>query len=190
MKNLKEKIENNKALKILIKVFKTIAMVIVICLLLVIVVQKVSSNNVNLGGYGVYTVVTGSMDPTLKVKDMILSKKVDPESLNTGDIVVYNGNEGSFSGKIVTHRIIKKEKRDNVLYFTTKGDANQIEDKEITANQIVGKFVTKLTILSLISHIINNTVGFFFIVFVPFIIFVFCEVISVKNEIDKEKSES
>ncbi len=190
MKNLAKKIEDNKVLKIMFKVLKAIAMVIVICLLLVIVVQKVSSNNVNLGGYGVYTVVTGSMEPTLKVKDMILSKKVEPDSLNIDDIIVYNGTEGSFSGKIVTHRIIKKEERNNVLYFVTKGDANQIEDKEITSNQIIGKYVTKLNILSFISHIINNTFGFFFVIFVPFIIFAFCEVISVKNEIDKEKSES
>ena len=190
MKNLIEKVENNKALRISIKILKYIATVIVFCLLLVIVVQKVSSNSINLGGYGVYTVVTGSMDPTLKVKDMILSKKVDPESLNIGDIVVYNGTEGSFSGKIVTHRIIKKEKRDNGLYFITKGDANQIEDKEINSNQILGKYAFKLKLLSIVSHIINNTYGFFFVIFVPFIIFVFYEVISIKNEIDKEKSES
>lgn len=190
MKKMIEKVENNKALKVLIKILKYVFTFIVFCLLLVIVVQKVSSNSINLGGYGVYTVVTGSMDPTLKVKDMILSKRVDAETLNIGDIIVYTGEEGSFRGKIVTHRIIKKEMRDNILYFTTKGDVNQVEDKEINSNQILGKYVSKLTLLSMVSHIINNTYGFFFVVFVPFIVFVFCEVISIKNEIDKEKSES
>ena len=190
MSNLIKKIENNKLLNVIFKIFKVIATIIVVCLLLVIVVQKISSNSINLGGYGVYTVVTGSMDPTLKVKDMILSKRVEPNSLNIGDIIVYAGDEGSVSGKIVTHRIIKKDKRGDTLYFTTKGDVNQVEDKEIDSSQILGKYVSKLTLLSMVSHIINNTYGFFFVVFVPFIIFVFCEVISVKNEIDKEKSES
>ena len=190
MINLVNKIKNNKKLNISFKILKFFATVIVICLLLVIVVQKVSGNNINLGGYGVYTVVTGSMDPTLKVKDMILSKKTDPTTLEVNDIVVYKGSEGSFANKIVTHRIIKKDVRDNVTYFITKGDANAIEDKEIRSDQVIGKYVSKLHLLSLVSHVINNTLGFFFLVFVPFIIFVFYEVISIKSEVEKAKSES
>lgn len=184
------KLKENKVLNIIYKVLKCIITFVMLCLLLVIVVQKVSSNNVNLGGYGVYTVVTGSMDPTLKVKDMILSKQVEPNSLNVGDIVVYQSIEGALAGETFTHRIIHKETRDNTVYFITKGDANVIEDKEISEKQIMGKFVTKLTILSIVSHVINNTFGFFFLVFVPFIVFVFCEVVSIKNDIEKEKSES
>ena len=185
-----KKIKENKVLNIIYKVLKGIITFVMVCLLLVIIVQKISSNNINLGGYGVYTVITGSMDPTLKVKDMILSKQVDANTLNVDDIIVFQGTEGTMAGKILTHRIIKKEVRDNTIYFVTKGDANVIEDKEISEKQVIAKFVTKLSFLSIISHIINNTFGFFFLVFVPFIIFVFCEVVSIKNEIDKEKSES
>lgn len=184
-----KKIKENKILNLLFKICKIVMTFVIVCLLLIIIIQKISSNNIKLGGYGIYTVVTGSMNPTLKVKDMILSKNVEPENLNIGDIIVYMGEEGSISGKIVTHRIVKKENRNNIWYFTTKGDVNQVEDKEINSNQVVGKYVTKLKLLSIVSHIVNNTFGFFFVVFIPFVVFVFFEVISIKNEFDKEKSE-
>ena len=70
--------------------------------------------------------------------------------------------------------------------FHTKGIANMIEDPTITKDQIYGKIVTKLTILSLITKVINNQYGFFFIVLVPIVILIFGVIIDVIN--DKKKS--
>jgi hypothetical protein len=139
-----------------------------------------------------------SLDLKVKIlnipKDVVLVNNRDFQEIKNGDEFEMFGVKILFLSQMIIviadPNLLQINTNTAGLIETQLKNHGEIEDKEITASQIVGKFVTKLTILSLISHIINNTVGFFFIIFVPFIIFVFCEVISVKNEIDKEKSES
>ena len=63
MKQLIKKIKENKVLNIISKIIKTIIYIILIGLLFVILVQKVSRNDLSLGGIKIFTVVTGAMKP-------------------------------------------------------------------------------------------------------------------------------
>ena len=54
---------------------------------------------------------------------------------------------------------------------------------KIEYDQILGKVLKKSTLLSLLSHVVNNAYGFYFIIFVPFAILLFFEI----NDIMKEK---
>ena len=52
----------------------------------------------------------------------------------------------------------------------------------------MGKVVHKLLLLSLISKVINNTYGFYFLIFVPLVVVIFLEVmesIEEKKELNK-----
>ena len=176
-----------KALKIIGSIIKTIMWIIVILIVSVILVQRVSNNKVTLANYSIYTVVTESMLPKYKVGDMLLAKTVDINTLSVGDDVVYMGREGSFSGKIVTHQIIKIDENNGVKQFHTKGLNNIAEDPIVSSDQIYGKIATKLTILSIISKIVMNQYGFYFIIIVPAVILIFQVFIDVKNS--RKKSE-
>ena len=81
--------------------------------------------------------VTGSsMRPFINNGEVVTLRKVDTESLNRGDIIYFT----SASGTPVMHRITSKEiTPDSCLLFTTKGDAHQQEDLQISGNQILGK---------------------------------------------------
>ena len=179
-------IKNNILLKILWNAIKTITTILVILIVFTIVIQRMSNNKLTLAGYGIYTVVTKSMVPKYQVGDMLLSKNIDPNTLKINDDVVYLGKEGTFAGKIVTHQLIKIEEVNGNKVFHTKGIANIIEDPTITGDQIYGKIITKLTVLSFLTKIIRNQYGFFFIVLVPIVILVFGVIIDVAN--DKKKS--
>ena len=150
--------------------------------------QRVSNNSINLAGFSIYTVVTESMYPKYKVYDMILVKSVDTKSIKVHDDVVYKGEKSDFQGKIVTHRVEDITEDNGVLTFTTKGINNDIEDPLVNENQIMGKVVHKLLLLSLISKVINNTYGFYFLIFVPLVVVIFLEVmesIEEKKELNK-----
>ena len=179
-------IKNNKILNLIWKIVKGLMTILIILIVLTIFLQRVSNNKLNLAGYGIYTVVTKSMVPKYKVGDMLLSKHVNPDTLKVGDDVVYLGKTDTFAGKIVTHQVVAIDNNNGNKVFHTKGIANMIEDPTITKDQIYGKIVTKLTILSLITKIINNQYGFFFIVLVPIVILIFGVIIDVIN--DKKKS--
>jgi len=169
------KINNNKVFKVIRKIFSAIMTILLILVFVVILVQKVSNNQVNLGGYGIYTVVTGSMDPEYKVRDLILASKKDVNSIVVGDDVVYMGKEGNLSGKIIVHRVIERFDNDGRVSFITKGISNGLSDPEIDGTQILGVVKTKLHVLSFCSHIVNNVYGLILLVVIPFVIFIFIE---------------
>lgn len=171
-------------LKLIGKILKWTMSIVIILIVSVIVIQRVSNNKFTLGGYSIFTVVTESMIPKYKVGDMLLARDVDVSSIKVGDDVVYMGRVGTFSGKIVTHQVVEIEDG-SPLKFHTKGINNMIEDPVVDGEQILGRVVTKLTILSLISKLISNQYGFFFIIFVPIVVLVFGIIIDLVN--DKEK---
>lgn len=186
MKNTIDKIKSNKFLRIIYKILKAITTLFIVLIVSIIFVQRISNNKVTIGGYSVFTIITESMVPKYQVGDMLLSKKIPTNEIKVGDDVVYMGKNGTFEGKIVTHQVIKIEKKGSELEFHTKGIANTIEDPVVHEKQIYGVVTTKLSILSLLSKLVNNIYGFYFIIFIPFAIMIFLEVIDIIHEKEKK----
>lgn len=175
MKDIIKKINDNKVLRVIRKVFSVLITILLVLVFFVIVVQKVTNNQVNLGGCGIYTVATGSMEPEYKVRDLLFASKTTASDIDIGDDVVYQGREGSVAGKTVVHRVIEKYNNNGKYSFITKGISNGLSDPEIDESQILGVVRTKLHILSFCSHLINNIYGLIFLVVIPFVIFIFME---------------
>lgn len=74
----------------------------------------------------VMAVVSNSMEPTFYKGDLIVAKGVPPESLEVGDVIVY---ENPLRGIDVVHRIVAIEDGSPHLYFYTKGDNNKTNPK-------------------------------------------------------------
>lgn len=182
-----QKIKNNKILHILYRVLEFIVFGALILYVVAIAFQRFSDNQ-SIFGYRVFTIASGSMNPAYKVGDVILVKETTPEELRVGDVITYLGNKSSVSGMIVTHRITKIETKSNgSLLFTIKGDANQVEDPVIDSSQIYGKVTMKLTLITLISNVIHNQFGFFFLIFIPIVLFIFLEVADTIMDMREEK---
>lgn len=82
-----------------------------------------------------YTVMSGSMSPTLKPGDLILVKQSDPATIEVDDIVTVKYETGVF-----THRVFEKKFENDVYFFRTKGDANEDPDPIwLNPSQIMGK---------------------------------------------------
>ena len=84
-------------------------------------------------GYGGAVVLSGSMEPTIMVDELIIVQAAD--SYAPGDIVVYQ------TGKIlVVHRIVDVDGETAV----TRGDANNVEDEPIALSQIKGRVIAHI----------------------------------------------
>lgn len=187
--NKLKKIKENKIVSAILYVFNIIATLFIVAILCVIFVQRFSNNTFTLGGYSIFTVISNSMAPEYEVGDMLLAKETDAEEINVGDNVVYMGNAEGLNGKIVTHEVISKRIEGDKVYFVTKGIANSLEDPEITEDQVYGKVKHKFVVLSILGSIVNNNYGFYFIIFVPFVIFLFFEILDIKKEVEKRNEE-
>ncbi len=98
-------------------------------------------------GLGVAVVLSGSMEPTLSVDDVIFVRRA--ESYDKGDIVVYDSGR-----ELVVHRIIEK----NGDKFVTQGDANTTADDPINASAIMGKVVSSVPNAGFIVNIIRSPI--------------------------------
>ncbi len=183
-----------KAVKIIGKTLKAILTIVLLVIFVFVVAQRFSKGKINMFGYQAYTVVTGSMRPEIEVGDIIVIDKVDPGSLEIGDVVTYEGEKGDLKGLVLTHRIIEKRKdeKDQKYYFTTKGDANEAIDPEISQDSIRGKVIYKSVVFSFVSKLMTHDVfyyGLFIVISIYFIYQVLSIILSKDDEADEEEGE-
>ena len=143
------------------KVLKIIGQFI-LCLILIffILLNIFSMNNKSLFGFRIYRVISGSMQPALQIGDVIIVKKSN--NYSERDIITYSNGLTT-----ITHRIIAIN-NDEVI---TKGDANEVDDKPINKEQIVGKFFFRISNFSLFSMILSKNVIYLIMIFLLVLIF-------------------
>ena len=168
-----KKLKENKAVKIIGNISYVLSFILVVLILLVVLIQRFSGNDIALGGIRVFYVASWSMLPEYEIGDILISMEVDPEDINVGDAVTYLGDEGDIKGRVVTHEVIEKRQNENGQYvFVTKGTANTIADPEITEDQVYGKVVYRAVLLSEICKLLQNIYGFYFLIIVPLAIII------------------
>lgn len=173
LKNLKE----NKILKIIGNLLYAILFLIVIAILIVVILQRVSDNTIAIGGYRIFTVASGSMEPVYNVGDILIAKEIKPSEIREGDNIVYKGEKESLENKIITHQVVKINQNEDGKYrFITKGIANIKEDPGISENQIYGKIIYKMILLSYIGKLISNIYVFYFLIFVPIALIIYRQI--------------
>ena len=110
-------------------------------------------------GLQVFTVLSGSMEPTYHVGSLIYVKDTDPYALQSGDVITFMLDEDT----IATHRIVEvvpDEEDLTVVRFRTKGDANDVEDGSLVHyKNVVGTPVFSIPYLGYIASYIQNPPG-------------------------------
>jgi signal peptidase len=85
-----------------------------------------------------YTVLTGSMRPSMPPGTMVVVRPVEPAELAVGDVITYQLRSGE--PEVVTHRIIETVVTQEGLEFRTQGDANDAADPDLVrAVQVRGE---------------------------------------------------
>lgn len=191
MKEKLQKIKDNKVLKIIGNIIYVIIFIFILLILAVAVLQRTTNNEVTLCGYRIFVVATGSMIPKYEVGDVLVSKEIPPEDIKVGDDIVYTGKEGSFKDKVVTHQVIFIEKENENYRIITKGIANTAQDPEINQDQVMGKVIYKLGLLSLFQRAVSNNYVFYFVVFVPIVLITYRQIRNATlSEEDEEKDKN
>lgn len=180
------RILDSKYFQIPYKIIKTIIFLILILYVGFTLIQKISGNQ-SIFGYRIFSVATGSMIPVYNIDDVIAVKEINLDELKIGDDITYLGTKLDVTGKIVTHRIIDIINQDGKRIYVTKGVNSSVEDPKIEGNQIYGKVIGTIPIITQLNHIIKNQYGFFFLIFLPLVIVIFLEIADTVTEMKREK---
>ncbi len=108
-----------------------------------------------------YVVQSGSMEPTIRVGDIIIIAKHNSYQLN--EVITFKDE----NKHTITHRITAVRTTQPPSY-TTKGDANQTPDTEtISLSQIVGTVILVIPKFGYVVQFIRTPWGFILTIIVP-----------------------
>lgn len=135
-------------------VISTIIVAIVVILALLLVGARVV-------GLQVFTVLSGSMEPTYHTGSLIYVKKVDPYTIEPGQPITFMLDENT----IATHRVVgvvPDEEDPTVIRFRTKGDANDAEDGSLVHyKNVIGTPVFSIPYLGYVADYIQHPPGMY-----------------------------
>ena len=172
-----------------LNIIETFLILLIALICIVSILQSTLFQNKNIFGYHTYVIASNSMYPVLKYGDVVLVKETDFNTINKGDIITYYGKEGEVKDKIITHEVIDILKENDTTVLKTKGRANTGVDPYVYKDQVYGKFVYRFTLLSLLSKIIRDKIGFVICILIPFSILFILEFISVTKEVKRKTIE-
>ena len=131
-------------------------------------------------------VLSGSMEPAIHVGSVIVIKPEDEYTI--GDVVTFG--KDTKTNIPTTHRLVASHIENGVMYFQTKGDANNTPDgQEIPSSEIEGKVLFSIPFLGYFIDFAKRPVGFFIIIIVPAAFIILDELRKIYIEIMKARSK-
>lgn len=169
---------------------------IVACIILVpilvlniwIMIQAKTNKNAipSVFGYKPFIVLSGSMETEIHKGDLIVTKKVDPETLKVDDVIAFRDAEET----VTTHRIIDIVEKEGETYFITKGDNNNTQDDNLVSySDVEGIYVFRIAGVGSMMNSLAQPTTIIIIVLGITIIFVLGFSISTKKQREEERKE-
>lgn len=142
----------NHSVKKIWNIISSIFVALVVILALIMVGARVF-------GFQVFTVLSGSMEPTYHTGSLIYVKEVEPETIEVGQVITFMLDEDT----IATHRVVEvlpDEEDPSVIRFRTKGDANDAADgTPVHYKNVIGTPVASIPYLGYVANYIQNPPG-------------------------------
>ena len=150
----------------------TLALVISIILCLTVVTQVCSSGYVQIGGFSLFRVVTGSMEPELPVGTLLICQETEIQQIQEGDIICFRSRNPQIMGKIITHRVINVTvSGEGEPLLETKGDANLSADSEfVTRKNLIGRvnhYAKDGNFMASLVNVLTDKIGFLMLIMFP-----------------------
>ncbi|MBR0414821.1 MAG: signal peptidase I [Clostridia bacterium] len=152
----------SKAFKKVLSILSTVLLIAATAVVVFVFVLRLSGAKPKIFGYYVFNVASDSMTPMLEINDVILVKECDPQTIHKGDVISYHAVTGDMAGKDITHKVIKEPEEDSggTLRITTQGIKDgALVDPVISGEQVIGKYVRTLKILSFVFTLFKKWYG-------------------------------
>ena len=142
--------------KVDIRVKNTGAKLIRFIIVMIIIIMV--SLNSGIFRYWICVVASGSMEPTIKIGDVIYidkSYKTHIDKIEEQDIIVFK-----IDGKIYCHRVIQKKVNNDQVLLVTKGDreGQSVDNWTVSKSELVGKVDFRIKYIGLPSVWLKNAI--------------------------------
>lgn len=119
--------------------------------------------------FSIYTIVSPSMTPKIKVYDVIVNLKVEkPTDIKKGDIITFKSTSSLTYGMTITHRVKEIQIVNGEYQFITQGDNNLGPDlAPALYKNVIGKAVIKIPQLGRVQFFVASKFGWLLVVVLP-----------------------
>ncbi len=139
----------------------------------------------------VYIVEGGSMSPAIEAGSLSIVQPVSAADVEVGDIITYHGTDEQ---SLTTHRVMEVHEADGDLSFTTRGDANRVDDPlPVTSDLLIGRVVRVVPYAGVLLDFAQSRTGLLALVIIPGILVIGFEVrnlLHLSAQMDQEEEES
>ncbi len=180
----------------IVGIVSTVFLALCVCTLLYTTISYSTTGLVNFFGYSFHVIQSPSMEPAIKVGDLVIVKQVPFDQINVGDDILFRCEDSSLPvyGMFVVHRV--KETTETEGVYWTYGINNNGRDDAVPS-KAKGKVVSVNSSLGGLFTFVTNGRNILFVVAIfgaaIFIVMQVCSVISnsvnLKKEKDKEELE-
>jgi signal peptidase len=127
----------------------------------------------SVAGRKVLTVLSGSMEPTIRTGDVIIVRPMAMGELaKEGDVITFRAKEEK--NILITHRVVGLIRaNEKPVAYVTKGDNNETEDlTPVPIDQVIGTYEWRVPFFGYIANFMRKPFGILLFVIVPGLLFV------------------
>lgn len=168
-----------KVLSVALNVVLWATLAVALALMLFSVFANLSGGRKTLFNIGFYQIVSGSMEPEIKVGDVVIAKNAGIDDLKTGDNAVF-----VYGDKLVTHKVV--EIHDG--YIITKGVANTATER-VAAADIVARQIFLLPRFGYAIDFMRSGWGFILIIALPLTGIIIWQSVTLSKRLKEYKAE-
>ena len=180
----------NYMLSIILYAIIVILILIGIILAAYFVDFKIRDSRIEAPLYSAYVIVSGSMEPIIKVRDAVVVRRCEEEDIKVGDVVTYRSLDESYYGILITHRVVNIEMQNGEKIFITKGDNNETIDRSpIKFSQIQGKVAMRIPKIGYLKYFLTSHEGWIIAIVLPSIGIIGYDILKI-FKIGKKKEDS
>lgn len=180
------------------KVFCTILVWLVVVLAVfmmvftIVSVTTFNSNQRTLFGYRALIVMSDSMSATdFSAGDLVLTRYVDPDTLQPGDIIAYSSLDPDSYGETITHKIRSRTTNaSGEPGFVTYGTTTDTDDAiVVTYPYVLGKYTGRIPKAGSFFLFLKTTPGYIVCILLPFLLLILMEGVHCIRLFKQYKSE-
>ncbi len=180
--------------------YKIVSYTIIIILMLIasffifyVISGKLAEREGKTPPFGLYTIISPSMTPNIKVYDVVFVKNVDTSTLKVNDVITFYSTNAFFGGTPITHRIVEVlNVPETGIMYRVKGDANEDADQEkVLPENVIGKVIFKIPQLGKLQFFLASKTGWLVAILIPAILILIYDIYKliklINNKIKFEK---
>ena len=191
---------NNPIFKMVTKILSWVLLGFLILVAILLIYNIISSKIYEIRGQkyepevALYTIISPSMEPNIKVYDVVVVKKVrDFTKIKAGDVITFISTSTLGEGLTVTHRVKEVVTTGDDIKFRTQGDNNSVPDSALASSKnVMGKVLFKIPWVGHIQFFLQSKGGWLFALLIPAMVIVVYDIYKVirLSNIKQKVSES